>query len=160
MIGWLLDTNVLAELANPQGSARVQAWAAAQDEQALHLSILTLGEYDKGLNYLPSSSPSRPRIEAAIAALQARFAGRVLPVSDAVVRRWGAISGSVKQVTGQSPPVVDTMLAATALEHGLWLVTRNVRDVQHSGAAVFNPWTDDPAACVIQGRPGVRSKKR
>ena len=160
MIGWLLDTNVLAELANPQGSARVQAWAAAQDEQALHLSILTLGEYDKGLNYLPSSSPSRPRIEAAIAALQARFAGRVLPVSDAVVRRWGAISGSVKQVTGQSPPVVDTMLAATALEHGLWLVTRNVRDVQHSGAAVFNPWTDDPAACVIQGRSRVRSKRR
>ena len=160
MIGWLLDTNVLAELANPQGSARVQAWAAAQDEQALYLSILTLGEYDKGLNYLPSSSPSRPRIKAAISALQARFAGRVLPVSDAVVRRWGAISGSVKQVTGQSPPVVDTMLAATALEHGLWLVTRNVRDVQHSGAAVFNPWTDDPAACVIQGRPGVRFKRR
>ena len=160
MIGWLLDTNVLAELANPRGSARVQAWAAAQDEQALYLSILTLGEYDKGLNHLPSSSPSRPRIEAAIAALQARFASRVLPVSDAVVRRWGAISGSVKQVTGQSPPVVDTMLASTALEHGLWLVTRNVRDVQHSGAAVFNPWTDDPAACAIQGRPGVRSKRR
>ena len=160
MIGWLLDTNVLAELANPQGSARVQAWAAAQDEQALYFSILTLGEYDKGLNYLPSSSPSRPRIEAAIAALQARFAGRVLPVSDAVVRRWGAISGSVKQATGQSPPVVDTMLAATALEHGVWLVTRNVRDVQHSGAAVFNPWTDDPAACTIQERPGVRSKRR
>lgn len=160
MIGWLLDTNVLAELANPQGAARVHAWASAQDEQHLYLSILTLGEYDKGLNYLPSSSPSRPRIEAAIAALQSRFVGRTLSVSDAVVRRWGTISGSVKQVTGQSPPVVDTMLAATTLEHDLWLVTRNVRDVQHSGAAVFNPWTDDPAVCLIQRRSGVRLSKR
>lgn len=160
MIGWLLDTNVLAELANPQGAARVQAWGAARNEQALHLSILTLGEYDKGLSYLPATSPSRPRIEAAIAALQARFAGRILPVSDAVVRRWGTISGSVKQATGQSPPVVDTMLAATVLEHDLWLVTRNVRDVQHSGAAVFNPWTDDPAACVIQGGPKGRIVRR
>lgn len=160
MIGWLLDTNVLAELANPQGTTRVQAWAAAQDERHFYLSILTLGEYDKGLNHLPSGSPSRPRVEVAIAALQARFAGRVLPVSDGVVRRWGAISGSVKQITGQSPPVVDTMLAATALEHDLWLVTRNVRDVQHSGAAVYNPWTDDPATCTIQKRSGSKPSKR
>lgn len=152
MIGWLLDTNVVAELANPHGAARVHAWAAAQDEQRLYLSILTLGEYEKGLNNLPEGSAFRPRIEAALAALEARFAGRLLPVSDAVVRRWGAISGAVKRATGQSPPVIDTLLAATALEHDLYLVTRNVRDVQHSGAAMFNPWTDDPAACRVQGR--------
>ncbi len=67
-------------------------------------------------------------------------------VSDAVIRRWGAISGAVKRATGHSPSVIDSMLAATAIEHDLYFVTRNVRDVQHSGAAVFNPWTDDPAA--------------
>ncbi len=149
MIGWLLDTNVVAELANPHGAERVHAWAAAQDEQRLYLSVLTLGEYEKGLHNLPEDSAVRPRVEAALAALEARFAGRLLPVGDAVVRRWGAVSGAVKRATGQTPPVIDTMLAATALEHDLYLVTRNVRDVQHSGAAVFNPWTDDPAACPV-----------
>jgi len=146
VIGWLLDTNVVAELASPHGEARVHAWAASQDEGRLYLSILTLGEYEKGLHNLPIASTARPRIEAALDALEARFAGRLLSVSDAVVRRWGAIGGAVKRATGHSPPVIDTMLAATAIEHDLYLVTRNVRDVQHSGAAVFNPWTDDPAA--------------
>jgi len=146
VIGWLLDTNVVAELASPHGEARVHAWAASQDEGRLYLSILTLGEYEKVLHNLPIASTARPRIEAALDALEARFAGRLLSVSDAVVRRWGAISGAVKRATGHSPPVIDTMLAATAIEHDLYLVTRNVRDVQHSGAAVFNPWTDDPAA--------------
>lgn len=143
MTGWLLDTNVIAELANPQGAAKVQAWAAAQDEGRIYLSILVIGEYEKGLSYLPVDSPIRPRIEASLAALEARFAGRVLPVSDAIVRRWGAISGAAKQASGQSPPVIDTLLAATALEHDLVLVTRNLRDVQWSGAVVFNAWTDD-----------------
>jgi len=155
VIGWLLDTDVVAELANPHGAARVHAWAAAQDERWFHLSILTFGEYEKGLHNLPEGSAIRPRIEAALAALEARFAGRLLPVSDAVVRRWGAISGAVKRVTGQTPPVIDTMLAATALEHDLYLVTRNVRDVQHSAAVVFNPWTDDPASCRPQARTGT-----
>lgn len=149
MTGWLLDTNVIAELANPQGAARVQAWAAAQDEARLYLSILVLAEYEKGLYNLPKDSAIRPRVEASLTALEARFAGRVLPVSDAVMRRWGAISGATKRATGQSPPVIDTLFAATALEHDLVLVTR---DVQHSGAAVFNPWTEDSGAPRLASR--------
>lgn len=141
MNGWLLDTNVIAELAKPQGSKRVQAWATAQDEALLFLSILTLSEYDKGLNHLPSDSPLRSGIAAGIAALEARFVDRILPLTDSIVRRWGVISGLVKHRTGHIPPVVDTLLTATAVEHDLWLVTRNVRDVRHSGAAVVNPWT-------------------
>ena len=152
MIGWLLDTNVVAELANRHGTGRVHSWAAAQDERRLFLSILTLGEYKKGLHNLPDDSAIRPRIETALAALEARFAGRLLSVSDAVVRRWGGVSGMVKRATGETPPVIDTMLAAKALEHNLYLVTRNVRDVQHSGAAVFNPWTDDPTAYRLHRR--------
>lgn len=140
MNGWLLDTNVIAELATPQGSAHVQAWASAQDEALLFLSILTLGEYDKGLNNLPPDSPLRPIIAAGIAALEVRFAGRILKLTDPIVRRWGALSGAVKRQTGHAPPVIDTMLAATAIEHDLCLVTRNVRDVRHSGATYLNPW--------------------
>ncbi len=161
MIGWLLDTNVVAELANPHGTVRVHAWAAAQDERRLYLSILTPGEYEKGLHNLPEDSPIRPRIEGALAALEARFAGRLLPVNDAVVRRWGAISGAVKRATGQTPPVIDTMLAAIALEHDMYLATRNIRDVQHSDAALFNPWTDDPASCRLRktARTGIGARR-
>jgi hypothetical protein len=78
-------------------------------------------------------------------ALQNRFSGRVLSLTDQAVIRWGAISGEVKRATGNWPSVVDTLLAATAIEHGLYLATRNGLHVAHSGAAIFNPWKDDPA---------------
>lgn len=145
MKGWLIDTNVIAALINPNGAPSVKAWAAAQPEARLFISVLSLGEYDKGIHNLAPDHPDRSRYVAMRDALAGRFAGRVLPVGDLVVRRWGEISGSVKRQTGQAPAVIDTLLAATALENDLFLVTRNIRDVQHSGAAVFNPWTDDPA---------------
>ncbi len=149
MNGWLLDTNVVSELARAGASAKVVAWAGEQDERRMFLSILTLGDYDKGVHNLAEDSTARPRIEAAVAALAARFAGRVLPVSDEIVRRWGRISGAVQRSTGQAPPVIATLLAATALQHDLCLVTRNLRDVQNSGASVFDPWNDDPGGFYL-----------
>ncbi len=143
MNGWLLDTNVIAELAKPQGAKRVLAWASARDEALLFLSVLRLGEYDKGLNHLPSDSPLRPVIAAGIAALEVRFARRVLSLTDPIVRRWGALSGAVKRQTGHAPPVIDTMPAASAIEHDLCLVTRNLHDVQQSGVRCLNPWERD-----------------
>lgn len=152
MIGWLLDTNVTAELISPGGSAKVKAWAGAQAETTLYLSILTIAEYDKGIANLPESDPRRGRYMITRDSLAARFAGRLLPMSDAVVRRWGDISGTVRRDTGHPPSVIDTMLAATALEHDLYLATRNMRDVRHSGAALFNPWEDDPTAFPLLPR--------
>ena len=149
MIGWLLDTNVISELARTGGDAGVAAWACGQDEDRLFISVLTLGEYDKGTANLAPDASARSRIEAAVGALEARFAGRVLSVDDATMRRWGRISGAVLRNTGQAPPVIDTLLAATAIENDLFLVTRNTRDVRHSGAVVFDPWTDDAAAFVL-----------
>ncbi len=153
MIGWLLDTNVTAEIISGGGSARVKAWVAGQDETTLHLSILTIAEYDKGIARLPDMDTRRSVCMATRDRLGARFAERLLPVSDAIVRRWGAISGRVRRDTGHPPPVIDTLLAATALDHDLYLVTRNVRDVRHSGAAIFNPWEDDASGFpVISGQ--------
>jgi predicted nucleic acid-binding protein len=143
MRGWLLDTNVIATLINSNGAPTVKAWAAAQPEEILYLSVLTLGEYDKGIHNLGNDHPHRSRYAAARDALEARFAGRILPVSNTVVRAWGRISGTVKRETGRAPSVIDTMLAATAIEHDLFLATRNVRDVSSSDAAIFNPWDDD-----------------
>jgi predicted nucleic acid-binding protein len=152
VIGWLLDTNVVAALINPQGAPSVKTWATGQPEHTLFLSILTLAEYDKGIHNLDTGDPARPRYIAARDALEARFSGRVLPLTDATVRRWGLISGEGMRRAGRPPPVIDTLLAATALENDLFLVTRNVRDVRDSGAAIFNPWEDDVTQFPIVAR--------
>jgi predicted nucleic acid-binding protein len=120
-------------------------WAATQNESRFFISILALAECDKGIFNLPDNHPNRPWFIAAREGLAARFAGRIASVGDAVVRRWGVISGSTKRLTGRSPPVIDTLLAAIELEHDLYLVTRNVGDVRASGAQIFDPWMDDPA---------------
>jgi len=149
VIGWLLDTNVVAALISPNGAPSVKSWAAGQAEDRMYLSILTFGEYDKGIYQLATDHPHRSRYIAARDALEARFAGRILSVDDAIVRRWGTISGTVKRDTGHAPSVVDTLIAATALANEMFLVTRNVKDVRHSGAAIFNPWDDDPASFAL-----------
>lgn len=145
MNGWLLDTNVIAEVSGARPDVRVAQWLDAQAEHQLYLSILTIAEYRKGIENLPAGDRQRPRLQRAVAALEARFAGRILPVSNEIALRWGAISGMVKRQTGHAPSVIDMLLAATALEENLYLATRNVRDVVHSGAAIFNPWKDNPA---------------
>lgn len=111
----------------------------------MFMSVLTLGEYDKGIHNLAPDHPDRSRFIVARDALEVRFADRLLPVENPVVRRWGAISGEVRRRTRQTPPVIDTLLAATALEHDLILATRNTKDVRHSGVVFFDPWSDDPA---------------
>ena len=144
MIGWLLDTNVVSELSRPRPDEAVVAWIAAQEPARLFISILTVGEIIQGICKLAAHNPARARFETMLAGLDAQFRGRTLPVTDAVVRRWGELSGG-ELASGRTPPVIDFMLACTAIEKQLYLATRNVRDVRATGAAVFNPWTDDPA---------------
>ena len=145
MNGWLLDTNVISEVSGTKPDRRVEKWLHSQPEHRLFLSILTIAEYQKGIAHLSSGDKLRPRLQQAVIALETRFAGRVLPVSDHVALRWGSISGEVKRLTGHPPSVIDTMLAATAIEHNLYFATRNVSDVAKSGVTAFNPWKDDPA---------------
>jgi hypothetical protein len=140
-----LDTNVIASLAAADGATAVKAWAAGQDERRFHLSILTLAEYDKGVHQLADDDPRRLRYAAAAEAIAARFSDRVIQLSPAIVRLWGALAGRVKRDTGHPPPVIDTLLAATAIETGLYFATRNRKDVRHTGVIAFSPWDDDPA---------------
>jgi toxin FitB len=149
LTGWLLDTNVVSELMRPAGDAKVRTWAAGEPEDRLYISVLTLAEYDRGIHNLAAGSPARARFEVALKALELRFLDCTLPVSNGVVRCWGRLAGEVQRASGRPPPVIDTLLAATAIEHDLCLVTRNVKDVRDTGAVVFNPWIDDPAAVVI-----------
>jgi predicted nucleic acid-binding protein len=152
--GWLLDTNVVAALINPQVTPSVKSWAAAQDESFFQLSVLTLAEYDKGIHNLADDHADRPRYIAARDALEARCGERILSLSDEVMRRWGRLAGEVKRASKRPPPVIDTMLAATAIEHDLYLVIRNVEDARPSGALIFDPWNDDPAKFPLSARAG------
>jgi predicted nucleic acid-binding protein len=104
---------------------------------------------------LSDEDPRRVRHAANRDAIEARFSGRVLPLGDAIVRRWGALAGRIKRDTGHPPSVIDTLLAATAIEVGLYLVTRNTRDVRHTGAAIFNPWEDDATDFQLLGDGGL-----
>lgn len=152
MKGWLLDTNVVAALTNPRGAPSVKTWAAKQNEAYFYLSILTLAEFDKGIHNLPRDHVDRPRHIATRDALEERFGERVLSLGDPIVRRWGCLAGEIKRASGHAPPVIDAMLAATAIEHDLYLVTRNVKDVRPTGVAVFDPWNDDPANFPVSPR--------
>ena len=144
MKGWLLDTNVVAALINPNGAPSVKEWARNQPEDSFFISVLTLAEYDKGIFNLAPDHPHRPRYKAARDALAQRFQDRMLGVSDPVVLAWGRMSGEIRRASGHPPPVIDTMLAATAIEHELYLVTRNTKDVGATGAVMFDPWNDHP----------------
>jgi predicted nucleic acid-binding protein len=138
--GWLLDTNVIASLSATEGAPSVKAWARGRSEEDLYLSVLTLAEYDKGVAQLADTDARRAVYSQARDAIESRFGRRILMLDNAVVRRWGELTGRVRRDTGHPPPVIDTLLAATAIEHDLCLVTRNIKDVRHSGADLFNPW--------------------
>ena len=139
MSGFLLDTNVISELVKPRPNAKVAAWISSVDEGLLSLSVLTFGEIRKGIAALPTTA-RRSTLEAWLDHdLTSRFSGRILPVDQAVADRWGRLSAEVaskKLVL----PVIDGLLAATALHHNLTLVTRNSRDVEPTSVPVFNPW--------------------
>ena len=141
MSGFLLDTNVISEVTRPKPNANVARWLEATDESGLFLSVLTLGEIRKGVERLRLGR-RRGRLEAWLQAdLPARFRGRILPIDEEIADRWGGIS-ALAAARGRPLPVVDGLLAATALQYHLTLVTRNGSDVAGTGVTTLNPWTE------------------
>lgn len=142
MSGFLLDTNVISELVKPRPSAKVTAWIETTDESLLYLSVLTLGEIQRGIASLPQSR-RRATLEAWLnKELRARFDGRILLIDQEVADRWGLLTAAARN-NGIVLPVIDGLLAATALEHNLTLVTRDTGHIPSMGVAVFNPWQDN-----------------
>ena len=139
MSGFLLDTNVISELAKgTRSNLNVVAWALAGDEMTFHLSVLTMGEIRKGIEKVASPS-KKAELEAFIAATAYRFTGRIVSFDAAVADRWGRLVGRC-ELSGVKPPAVDSMIAAIAIEHGFTLVTRNVEDFRFTEVALLNPW--------------------
>lgn len=136
---FLLDTCVISEMAKPIPRKAVLDWIAGCDEHHLYLSVLTLGEIQKGIARLPDGRRKATIQQWLDRELRGRFAERILPISDEVAVIWGLISGEASG-KGKSLPVVDGLLAATAITHNLTLATRNEDDVSHTGVRIFNPW--------------------
>ena len=139
MSGFLLDTNVISELVRPRPEPKVTSWIDAIGEEALYLSVLTLGEIRKGIASLPASPRSNVLESWLNSDLPIRFASRILGIDAAIADRWGRLSAKTASVR-KSLPVVDGLLAATALHHNLVLVTRNTTDIEVTGVPFFNPW--------------------
>jgi toxin FitB len=137
--GFLLDTNIPSELIRPRPEPRVAAWLGAASDDRLYISVITLGEIRKGFTVVPDRG-RRLRLERWLEEeLHPWFAGRILPVDEAVAERWGALDGE-RQLQGTPLNTADGLIAATALEHGLTMVTRNVKDFGGLGVDIFNPW--------------------
>ncbi len=139
MNGFLLDTNIPSELIRTRPDPRVGNWVYAQDEQSLYLSAVSIGELRRGIVILPASK-RRTELEQWLQNdLVPRFRERILPVTHSIGDRWGVLDGHC-QLKGTPLNTADGMIAATALEHGLTIVTRNVRDFAGLGVTVLNPW--------------------
>jgi predicted nucleic acid-binding protein len=139
MSGFLLDTNCISELVRPRPDRRVMEWADATNEASLYLSVLTLGEIRKCLAALPQGT-RRTKLETWLEVdLKSRFHDRILPVDAEVADRWGLLTAEARR-KGKPLPVIDGLLAATALHHNLTVVSRNTGDFARTGVAVFNPW--------------------
>jgi toxin FitB len=135
-MGFLIDTNVISELQKGERTNKnVQIWFDQISENELFLSVLVIGEIRLGIERLRHRDPQQAlHLEQRLLNLQIKMADRILPVTDAIANRWGQINA------GDPLPVIDSLLAATALEHDLILVTRNIRDVERSGVCLLNPF--------------------
>ncbi len=138
-MAFLLDTCLLSEVWRPRPNAGVRAWLADSVEEDLYLSSLSLGELRRGIDLLPVGK-KRDRLHTDYVALRSRFGARVLPITDVVAERWGAL-GAAASRAGKHVHVVDGLLAATALDRGLTVVTRNEGDFAPTLVPVLNPWS-------------------
>lgn len=138
---YLLDTCLISELVRARPHAAVPAWIDAQQESHLFLSVLTLGELRKGVERLEDGARRSRLANWLDGDLKVRFSGRLLPVDEDVAERWGIVTADAA-AKGIAVPVVDGLIAATALVHGMTVVTRNVDDMQAAGVPVFNPWSE------------------
>lgn len=130
-----MDTNVVSEIRRSTPDPRVVAWFASVPAGSLWLSVLTIGEIHQGVVRLSRRDPTQAAaIGSWLEDLERSYAHRILDVTGAVARRWAELN------SGRTLPVIDSLLAATAIEAGAALVTRNTRDLAGVGVELVNPF--------------------
>lgn len=138
-MSWLLDTCALSEYVRKAPAPAVIRWLDEQDESSLFISVISLGEIEKGILKLRASDPRRSqKLTAWLGKVEQRFAGRTLALDAAALHVWAQIAATA-ELAGQPLPVMDGLIMATAQCHGLTIVTRNVQDFTLY-PQVFNPW--------------------
>jgi predicted nucleic acid-binding protein len=144
--GWLLDTNVVSELRKPRPEPKVVSFVASRSLDSLFVSQVTLAEVRFGIETLADPARRAELNDWLTHKLRPMFDGRALPVSEDIVFKWRLVVEEGRKA-GHTFSQPDLFIAATALHHGLTLVTRNVVDYQMVRVPVFNPWTDaEPSA--------------
>ena len=148
MSGCMLDTNVLSELRKAQRcDAGVRQWFEETAEEELFISVLVLGEIRQGIERIRLRDPAQARaLEKWLLRIATEFADRLLPVDEKVADQWGRLG------LQQPIPILDAFLAATALVHGLTLVSRDEEGFRHTGVAVVNPFSKSPTGGGQAGR--------
>jgi predicted nucleic acid-binding protein len=136
-MAWLVDTNIFSEIRKgDRCDVRVRAWYDDVRDSDLFTSVLVIGEIRRGVESIRRRDPDQAvALDQWLLRLSGAFQDRVLVVDERIAERWGRLN------VPDPIPVVDGLLAATAIEHGLTLVTRNIADVASSGAAVLDPFS-------------------
>ena len=138
MNGYLVDTNILSELTKPIPAPQVEAFLR-QSKGRVFVSVFSIGEIRKGISSLPASNRRDALEDWLDNEIMPWLGDRVLPVTLAIAKRWGDLAAQSK-AKGRPRPVVDAVIAATAFQHDLVLVTRNVKDYEDLGITILNPW--------------------
>lgn len=141
MTGWLLDTNILSELRKPKPLPALVAWLAKEPLERLHISIVNLAEIRFGIELAPEAAQRVELTEWLDQSLRPMFEHRLLPISEDIMLRWRLLVEQGRK-TGNTFSQPDLIIAATALHHGMVLVTRDASDYARTGVRIFNPWTD------------------
>jgi predicted nucleic acid-binding protein len=134
-VAYLLDTNVVSELRKTAPDANVLAWYQRHGQAEAYLSTLVLGEVRQGIEHLRPRDPRQAdALDRWLDGLVSSYRRRILPVTVEVAEEWGRLNAA------NPPPIVDGLMAATAIVHRLTFVTRNVVDVARTGVTVVNPF--------------------
>ena len=140
-MNYFLDTCVILELLKTKPNLRVAEWIRSQDEESLFLSVITMGEIQKGISKLPDGRKKKQQLQNwLINELQERFKERILEITIGTARLWGQVLGACekKRIT---LPAVDSLIASQGIFHKMTIVTRNISDMEPSGVSLFNPWS-------------------
>ena len=130
---FLIDTDVLSALRRRERNPKVVRWLEAQRTPDMYISVVTVGEIERGITQQQRHNPSFAReLSIWLDRVLAWYSDRILPVDVATARRWGQLTATLGHESA------DLLIAATALEHGLTVVTRNVRHFEPTGIPVVN----------------------
>ena len=140
MTGWLLDTNVLSELRRPKPEPKVVAFVTAQSLESLHISSVTVAEIRFGIELVADAGRRAALNDWLTHKVRPMFDQRVLPVTEDIVFKWRLLVEDGRK-SGHTFSQPDLFIAATALEHGLTVVTRDTSDYERARVPVLNPWT-------------------